>query len=162
MAASSTFYDAREVAPAGATAARYANVTREQVTTGGLAVGVPGELLGLAALHADHGRLPWSVLVSIAVEIADTAMVTPQLADRLAAEEASGKVSASAGLATLYSTPDGSRLLRAGERLPLPSLAATLRAISADGTAALCGGTERGRPWRPMWLPLVVRCRRPT
>jgi len=59
VAASSTFYDAREVAPAGATAARYANVTREQVTTGGLAVGVPGELLGLAALHADHGRLPW-------------------------------------------------------------------------------------------------------
>ncbi|GAB0489406.1 hypothetical protein MMPV_000625 [Pyropia vietnamensis] len=147
-----TYYDAREVAPAAATADRYANVTREQISSGGLAVGVPGELAGLAALHANAGRLPWSRLVLAAAEMADAAPVTAELERRLAQQNERGFFAKWPHLAALYTVRDHygckegeRRLLRVGDTLRQPELAATLRAIAADGPSALYGDTSIGR-----------------
>jgi len=144
------YWDAREVAPAGATAARYANVTRLQVFSGGLGVGVPGELAGLAALHAARGRLPWARLVRAAAAMADATPVSSQLEVRLAAANASGRLGAFPALWATYTVDDaaavgGRRLVRVGDTLRRPALAATLRSIAADGPAAVYGDTPIGR-----------------
>lgn len=146
------YYDAREVAPAAATANRYANVSREQISLGGLAVGVPGELAGLAALHSDAGRLPWSRLVLAAADMADATPMTPELARRLAQQTETGFLAKWPHLANLYTVHDRygckegqRRLLRVGETLRQPALAATLRAIAADGPGVFYGDTSIGR-----------------
>lgn len=146
------YYDAREVAPAAATAERYANVSREQIWSGGLAVGVPGELAGLAALHADAGQLPWGRLVSAAAVMADATPVTAEFGRRLARQNETGFLAQWPRLAALYTVPDRDecgrgkrRLLRVGDTLRQPALAATLRAIAAGGPGALYGDTPVGR-----------------
>ncbi|KAF2863187.1 gamma-glutamyltranspeptidase [Piedraia hortae CBS 480.64] len=63
------FIDFRETAPAASTENMYNNNIDASVT-GGLAVGVPGELRGLAMLHERHGCLPWKRLVMPAVHLA--------------------------------------------------------------------------------------------
>lgn len=50
---------------------------------GGLAVGTPGELAGLHALHKQHGSLAWKDLVLPAAELAKGWPVPKELARRL-------------------------------------------------------------------------------
>uniref|UniRef100_A0A1I8G961 Gamma-glutamyltranspeptidase 1 n=1 Tax=Macrostomum lignano TaxID=282301 RepID=A0A1I8G961_9PLAT len=56
-------FDFRESAPAAAHRDMYSGLPSNASLYGGLAIGVPGEVAGLAAAHAAHGRLPWRSVV---------------------------------------------------------------------------------------------------
>ena len=59
-------YDFRETAPFAATPDMLAGKSGQDI----LASGVPGQLKGLAALHKQHGQLPWKDLVEPSVHLA--------------------------------------------------------------------------------------------
>lgn len=63
------FIDFRETAPAAAFEEMFKNNTNASVR-GGLASGVPGEIRALEYLHKQYGSLPWSTLLSPAIEVA--------------------------------------------------------------------------------------------
>src|SRR5437867_2434252 len=65
--------DYREQAPAGATPERYVVDGKPApglLRTGGLAVGVPGEVAGLVALHRRFGHLPLARVLAPAIRLA--------------------------------------------------------------------------------------------
>lgn len=41
------------------------------LSTGGMAIAVPGLVKGLWTLHQDHGRLNWSVLIEPSIKLAE-------------------------------------------------------------------------------------------
>lgn len=61
--------DFREMAPAAAHEDMYEGNFNGSIW-GGLAVGVPGEIMGLEYLHGKYGVLPWETVVSPAVYVA--------------------------------------------------------------------------------------------
>jgi gamma-glutamyltranspeptidase/glutathione hydrolase len=61
--------DAREVAPASATAAFYEE-NPQSIRSGAYSVGVPGMVQGLWALHQEYGSMPWKDLIEPAIELA--------------------------------------------------------------------------------------------
>ena len=66
--------DYREKAPAAADRDMYLDENEEVIpglsTFGHLAVGVPGTVAGIAAMHAEFGSLPWADLVQPAIDLA--------------------------------------------------------------------------------------------
>ena len=66
--------DFREKAPIAASADMYldidGNVIDGKSTLGGLAVGVPGTVAGLVAIHEKFGTIPWEELVQPAIDLA--------------------------------------------------------------------------------------------
>ena len=115
-------------------ASRWASI---DAAVGGRAVGVPGALRMLEAVHRRHGKLPWAQLFAPAIAAAEDGFtVAPRLAalvaleaDRLRRDRRRGR----------YFLPDG-RPIAEGERLRNPALAATLRAIAEQGADALYRG----------------------
>jgi gamma-glutamyltranspeptidase/glutathione hydrolase len=101
-------------------------------THSGAAVGVPGTLRMLAAIHRLHGKLPWSPLFHPAIELADQGFpVPPYLARSLAA-------AARIGMAVPEWLTDGSgKPVSQGSIVRNQALAATLRAVAQDGANAL-------------------------
>lgn len=78
----SSFYDARETAPMGATMSMFRR-SGTLAKFGGKAIAVPGELLGLYKAHKAWGKLDWSVVVNPAIEVAENAKVGKFLALKL-------------------------------------------------------------------------------
>ena len=118
-------------APASATPERFAQGIP---VTGPSSASVPGKLAGLAAMHAAHGRLPWSGLVAPAIALARAGFAATHgyrvfahdNAARLTADARSGAVFGHKALADLVIQAD---------------LARTLEEVSADGAE----GFYRGR-----------------
>eukprot|EP00172_Hildenbrandia_rubra_P002296 Plantae.Rhodophyta-Hildenbrandia_rubra.ctg3045.p1 GENE.Plantae.Rhodophyta-Hildenbrandia_rubra.ctg3045~~Plantae.Rhodophyta-Hildenbrandia_rubra.ctg3045.p1 ORF type:complete len:732 (-),score=140.97 Plantae.Rhodophyta-Hildenbrandia_rubra.ctg3045:2629-4824(-) len=76
------FYDARETAPGGASENMFKN--RPNATlTGGLSVGVPGELKGIYEAHKSYGRVEWKKLLIPVVELANDGPVSAYFAEQL-------------------------------------------------------------------------------
>ena len=80
--------DFREKAPLAATKNMYldaeGNVIKGLSTLGAKAIGVPGTLAGLFALHEKLGSLPFSELIQPAIDLANKGVVvTPKQANRL-------------------------------------------------------------------------------
>ena len=74
--------DFRETAPARATRDMYivdGKADPELSRRGGLAVGVPGEAMGLWTLHEAYGALPWSQVVEPAYRIAHSGFFAGEL-----------------------------------------------------------------------------------
>ena len=92
---------------------------------------VPGATAGLAAVHAEYGRLPWLEVIQPAIELARNGveLTRPQahlhaILDLILRHAPEGR--------RLYSREDGARL-QPGDRLVLPDLADTLERIAAGG-----------------------------
>uniref|UniRef100_A0A1I8G9W0 Gamma-glutamyltranspeptidase 1 n=1 Tax=Macrostomum lignano TaxID=282301 RepID=A0A1I8G9W0_9PLAT len=83
-------YNYRETAPAAAHRDMYSSASglpSNASLYGGLAIGVPGEVAGLAAAHAAHGRLPWrSVVEPVSRVLRKGQRVSRPLADAIASK----------------------------------------------------------------------------
>jgi gamma-glutamyltranspeptidase/glutathione hydrolase len=104
---------------------------------------VPGATAGLAAVHAEFGRLPWREVVVPAIELARAGVQLTQeqahlhaILDLILRHADEGR--------RLYSRPDGGRL-QPGDMLVLPDLADTLELIAAEGPDAVYRGELAGR-----------------
>ena len=134
--------DAREVAPAAASADMYlrpdGTLDREASRLGGRSVAVPGLVQGLEEVHARHGRLPWTRLVAPAIILAERGVeVTPY----------HRRILAFAHERLLERFPETLRIQYAdgqvpplGWKLVQPDLERTLRAIASRGSKALTEG----------------------
>lgn len=83
-----THIDARETAPAAAYENMFTDAGPGSSTTGGLAVGVPGELRMWEDIHKKHGKLPWHDIFQPAIDLAYNGFKVPnQLATAIADNE---------------------------------------------------------------------------
>jgi len=135
--------DFRETAPAEARRDMYldkqGNVVPGLSTAGPLAVGTPGTVAGMAALHKQLGKLSWPSLIQPAVALASKGF-------RLTEKEAAGLNRTQAdfaqhnpGAKPAYLRPGGGEW-KAGDTLRLPELAATLTRIRDQGRAGFYKG----------------------
>ncbi len=104
---------------------------------------MPGTVAGLAAAHQRFGKLPWRELVMPAVQLADEGFsVSQALADSL--NDALAKADDFAEFRRVYGR-SGHEPWRAGDRLQLPELAATLRRIADEGADGFYKGPTAER-----------------
>ncbi|KAJ2776581.1 hypothetical protein H4R18_005602 [Coemansia javaensis] len=129
--------DFREEAGAAATQDMFVgDIARARI--GGLAVGVPGEIAGLHSAHRRFGRLPWRRLFAPAIALArDGFALSPVVHRNLVAIES--HVLAAPGFNTTYTDGRG-HLLRPGDTVRRPALAASLAEIARDGPRAFYAG----------------------
>jgi gamma-glutamyltranspeptidase/glutathione hydrolase len=139
-AASYEHIDFREAAPAASSRRMFDGPPARRSVVGGLAAGVPGELRGLAALHARHGRLPWRRLVLPSVELARRGWVVGADLERY-------MYLATLRSAFLTEEPEWARdfaprgrLLRQGEVITRKRYADTLETIAREGADAFYEG----------------------
>lgn len=127
---------ARESAPAAAHQDMFENVT---YITGALSVAVPGELKGYAELHSRYGRLPWSRLIQPSIDLAENGFeISPFLGTTMQARREI--LLGSPEFRAICTDPVTGELLKEGETMRRPKLAATLRTIAAEGADALYSG----------------------
>ena len=135
--------DYRERAPADAKPERYlvdGKPDPARTRTGGLAVGVPGEVAGWVALHQRFGRLQLARVLAPAIALARDGFVleqTPHL--RREIERTAALLRGDPGLRGLFLTADGS-VPSPEFRVVATELARTLEAIGRDGARAIYGG----------------------
>jgi len=132
--------DYRETAPGAATPTMFKHDARRH--TGKMA-GVPGTVRGLALAHREYGRLPWKDLVLPAAKLAEEGFeVDRQLArsvNRVLQSPPQPPKPRFAELRRVYGKPGGGPW-RAGDRMILGDLAATLRRIAIEGPDAFYSG----------------------
>ncbi|MGI4762964.1 MAG: gamma-glutamyltransferase [Janthinobacterium lividum] len=133
--------DFRETAPAGASRDMYldasGNIVPGRSTAGALAVGTPGTVAGMAALHQKLGKLPWARLVAPAVRLASRGVA-------LTEKEAAGLNRNQADFIK-YNPGAPPVFVRAtawqkGDTLRQPELAAVLQRIESQGRAGFYQG----------------------
>jgi gamma-glutamyltranspeptidase/glutathione hydrolase len=136
-------FDYRERAPAASTPTMYVGddgkIDRSLTKAGYLAPGVPGTVAGLALAHNRFGKLPWKDVVLPAVELAARGFPVSASLARSLNNEISGAMRPFAASLAAYGKPDGTPWVE-GDRLTLPDLAASLRAIAIDGPHAFYTG----------------------
>lgn len=136
MGAQAFFLDFRERAPAAASRDMYLDregrVIAGLSSVGGLAVGVPGTVAGLAAAHRRYGSLSWPALLAPAIRLAREGFVVPAGMAALVAERLQ-EVGDDTNFAEYFAA------LRDGDRFRQPELAGTLAAIAADPEAFYTG-----------------------
>jgi gamma-glutamyltranspeptidase/glutathione hydrolase len=104
---------------------------------GGLAVGVPGTVAGLAAAHKRWGTRPWAELVAPAIRLAeDGVVISERTAETLSGETV--RLAADPGAAAIF-TKSGAPL-REGDRFVQKDLAQTLRTIAERGAEGFYDG----------------------
>ena len=135
-------WDGRETAPAAAGPELFMRDGRPmpflQAVVGGRAVGVPGTVAMLQAVHREHGRLPWARLIAPAIRLSEEGFpISARLARDIAGDML--LLRRDPGAAAYFFDAQGLPL-PAGHVLRNPALAATLRAIAEQGAAALATG----------------------
>lgn len=130
--------DFRERAPSGADPRNYIGADGvpdpDKSVDGCLAVGVPGEIAGLTAMHSRFGKLSWERVVVPAQRLAaDGWRVTPYLAKAINSDKE--RIAASIDRAAVL-TPDGAP----AETLHDPELANTLGLLARHGRKAFYEG----------------------
>lgn len=133
--------DFREAAPAALRAEHFLDdegrPLADRTLRGGLAVGVPGTVAGLAEAHRRWGRLEWKRLVEPAVRLAEEGFAVPAfLAEAIALQRA--KLAGDARAAEIFLP--GGEPPAAGALLRQPALAATLRRVRDAGAAGFYDG----------------------
>ena len=131
------FLDYREVAPAKATEDMYLNKDKNIVPNLSLysykAVGVPGTVAGMWAVHQRFGKLPWKEVVAPSIHYAKEGFsVNDQLMQRY--KEAVVKTPANSYFGQYFGSMKISQLLKQ------PALAKTLKRISEQGAKGFYHG----------------------
>jgi gamma-glutamyltranspeptidase/glutathione hydrolase len=135
-------WDGRETAPQAADErllldAQGRTQTFLAMAVGGRAVGVPGVLRMLEAVHRQHGQLPWARVFQPAIEAATEGFA---ISDRLHEQLRLDAALRQDPLArALYYTEAGEPLPQ-GHRLRNPALAAVLRQVAQAGSVAFYTG----------------------
>ncbi len=138
-------YDGRETAPASADEnyLRWISPTdrtepKPDARSSGRAIGVPGALRLLEAVHGEHGSKTWRELFDPAVRIADDGFeISPRLAGAITEE--SKNFANDEALRGYFLEPDGAPK-KAGVKLTNPAYAKTLGAIASEGANAFYTG----------------------
>ncbi|MCT4641543.1 MAG: gamma-glutamyltransferase [Bacteriovoracaceae bacterium] len=128
-------YDFRESAPLKSHSKMFLDKNGKQINdksiTGALAVGTPGLVAGLYDIHKKHGKLPWSILLTPAIKLANLGFpIYPALYKAIDAEKK-----------RLCKYKDSKRIFlnddcsakKEGEVLVQKDLGTTLRMIAAKG-----------------------------
>ncbi|KAL6446949.1 hypothetical protein ACFW04_001380 [Cataglyphis niger] len=125
------YLDARETAPIAATEDMF-DGNAHLAMYGGMAVAVPGELMGYWEAYKKYGRLPWSELFKPAIKLCETGS---QVNDYLAAylKEKEPMIKNETSLAKILINPDTGKVWIAGDRIKRPQLAETLKLIAKYG-----------------------------
>ena len=136
----SVAYDGRETAPAAAKPDRFLKNGRPleffDAVVGGKAVGVPGTVRLLEAVHRKHGRLAWATLFEPAIALAERGFpLSPRLHALLAAE----RYITQPRLREYFFDANG-KVRPVGTILRNPAYARTLRAIATHGADAFYSG----------------------
>ena len=141
-------YDFREMAPAALDPTDFivnGKPDTSKAQRGGLAVGVPGEVAGLAVLAANHGTLGhdaagWKKLVTPAERLAQNGFTVSHFTAG-AANAVAGNLPTTPTFAPLRGLlqPNG-KSLKAASKLRRPALAKTLRIIAAKGAPGFYSG----------------------
>ncbi len=150
-------WDGRETAPAATTPDLFRLPDGRPMTflaalEGGRSVGVPGLLRMLEAAHREQGVLPWARLMEPTIAAAEAGFRVPQRMAAAIVAHADG-LRRDAGARAYFFAADGTPH-PAGTLLRNPDLAATLRAVAAEGAdtlhrgpiAAAILGAVRGHP----------------
>jgi gamma-glutamyltranspeptidase/glutathione hydrolase len=133
--------DYRETAPAAATRDMYVRngkVDAEASRRGGRAVGVPGDVAGLAEVAEKYGTMPLAKLMVPAIRLARTGFPVGKHLARVIAENVDA-IRKNPRLAANFLHKDGTPPA-AGEFLRQPELARTLRRIAKEGPQAFYSG----------------------
>ena len=130
--------DYREKAPMAATEDMYLDkegaIIPNKSTLGGLAVGVPGTVAGLEAIHQKFGSLPWKELVQPAIDLAKNGYrVTEKQAQSFASKRA--EFIQMNGDSTFYA-----QNFMTGSVVKNLALAKTLERIAVEGSAGFYQG----------------------
>lgn len=134
-------YDGRETAPAAATPELFMRegkpMSFRDAVTGGRSVGTPGVPRLLEHAHRLHGKLPWARLFEPAITLADQGFaISPRLHAMLSRDTAMAN---EAAVREYFFNADGTpRAI--GSTLRNPALAATLRALAAQGAEVFYRG----------------------
>ena len=137
-----TSFDGRETAPASATPGMFLDAAGKprvhfNAIPGGLSVGVPGVVAMLELAHRKYGKLPWATLFAPAIALAEKGVpVGHKLAETL---RDFPQMQTMPDVQRAFTKPDGT-LLKEGDVLKNPALAATLRAIAKGGATAFYTG----------------------
>jgi gamma-glutamyltranspeptidase/glutathione hydrolase len=130
-----TAFDFRETAPLRATPTMYVGeygiIDRSLTSAGHLAAGVPGSVRGLEMAHRKFGTLPWKDVVLPGVALAEQGFIVSEALAASLNAELTIMAKFPASVAAYGKTGGGP--WTAGDRLALPDLARTLRAIATDG-----------------------------
>ena len=133
--------DFRETAPAALKAAMFLDARGRadpaKSLEGGLSIGVPGSVAGLAAAHERWGTRPWAELIGPAIRMAEDGVVISALTAEILAEE-NPRLAKDPAARAIF-TKDGAALVE-GDRLVQKDLGKTLRAIAASGASAFYAG----------------------
>ncbi|GGC98054.1 gamma-glutamyltransferase [Vreelandella lutescens] len=134
-------YDGRETAPAAVMGELFMEdgepLPFMEAVASGLSVGVPGTVRMLEQAHAEHGQLDWKALFAPAITLAEEGFaVSQRLHTSLANDDA---LRANDLARDFYYSADGEPI-DVGETLKNPALAAILRRIADEGSAAFYEG----------------------
>ena len=130
--------DYREKAPLNAFEKMYldenGDVIPEKSTLGGLAVGVPGTVAGLAEIHSKFGTLPWEDLVKPAIDLAINGYIVTEKQERSFRNKKDDFIKIN-GENTFYAQD-----FKAGDTVKNIALAETLKRISKYGAKGFYEG----------------------
>jgi len=123
--------DYREKAPLAATHDMYldekGNVIKDKSTLGAMAIGVPGTIAGLFAIHEEFGSMPFNKLIQPAIDLAENGVVVTEKQSRRLAHYRN--LFGRANKRTIFLD----REWQAGDTIKYPALAATLKRIQVNG-----------------------------
>ena len=131
--------DYREKAPIAASRDMYldtnGNIIPDKSTLGGLAIGVPGTVAGLEAIHKKFGTLPWNELVQPAIDLAINGYVVTEKQELSFAGKKEDFIKIN-GQNTFYA-----QNFSANDTVKNLALANTLKLIAKHGKAGFYEGT---------------------
>lgn len=128
--------DFRETAPGATSKTYFEKLDKDSSITGGHAIGVPGYVAGLWALHKKYGRVPWSKVIAPAIELATKGI--PVTGEWVRVTTYNKPRFSEGGKSTFLKKTGASYL--PGEVLRQPGLAKALRLVSQKGEAGFYTG----------------------